>query len=80
MNKPYKALRYLLSDNCRPKSPLEIRDIVGDSTAIGSLIADLRKSPWYCDIKCHFLGVNKKTNSRINLYELLSFSNYKGAI
>lgn len=41
------------------------------STAIGSLICDLRKLG--CDVKRIYKGINSETGSQINLYHLLSW-------
>lgn len=74
MSKIEKAFKYLMSDNRSPKSATAIQKRVGNSTAIGSIISDLRKKPWNCDIKHIYKGTNPNTDSQINFYEILSFS------
>jgi hypothetical protein len=41
------------------------------STAIGSMMSDLRKQG--CDVKRIYKGMNTKTGAQINLYHLLSY-------
>ena len=41
------------------------------STAIGSMMADLRKKG--CDVLCVKKGINPDTGAQINLYHLLSY-------
>ena len=41
------------------------------STAIGAMMADLRKKG--CDVLCVRKGINPATGSQINLYHLLSY-------
>lgn len=64
------AFRYLLDNGCSPKAGDNIGKKVG-STAVGSLMADLRKRG--CDIKCTNRGVNQVTGRQKNYYEMLSF-------
>ena len=41
------------------------------STAIGSMMCDLRKAG--CDVRRTYKGINKETGAQINLYQILSF-------
>jgi hypothetical protein len=71
-----KAFIYLVTMN-KPVSAAAISSHLSNcfgvvqvgSTAIGSMMADLRKKG--CDVLCVNKGINPKTKAQINLYELL---------
>lgn len=73
MSKIELAYRYLMSNNLSPKSAITLQ-VITKTTALGSLMSDLRKKPWHCDVKCTHKGRNPKTKSQINFYEILSFA------